>query len=291
MLKEAIMNEFRRLKLGTDFDNAMIASASGVDIAVVNLFELQTGFIDYNTAVTICNVLDCTFFDMFPGLQHLVPAPTEEADEEDQDEFSLEIFEDASNRPLLLQHGLDPDIRPWFAHVHMKSGNDRRYRLSSLECDRLQETLTTAETNEGYLVFFADCQTVIIKRSSLSNIRFTNSLSYAPFSSEERGLAMTLVSSSFARPIETGVLPDSPADEGGHGQPLLGLIEKARNNLPLQPFIRLPEDEDVRFTNIEEFEIIEIPIGLTVPGFYDDEEEVDTTETIDLETIEAAGTA
>jgi hypothetical protein len=291
MLMEVLMNEFRRLKLGTDFDNAMIASMVGVDIAVVNLFELQTGYIDYNTVMTICGVLDCTFFEMFPGLAHLAGAPQDDAGDEDEDDLTIEIFEEEENRALLIQHGLDPDIHPWYAHVHMRSGNDRRYRISSLESEKLQAELTSADTNAGYLVFFADCQTVIVKRSDLLNIRFTNSLSYAPFSSEERGLAMTLVSGRFTRPIETGVVPDSPLGSGGHGQPLLNLIEKARANLPLQPFIRLPEDGDIRFTNIEEFEIIEIPIGLTVPGFYDDEEEVSPGEPIDLETVEAQGSA
>ncbi len=290
------MNEFRRLKLGTNFDNAMIASLARVDIAVVNLFELQTGYVDYNTVMTICSVLDCSFFDMFPGLQHLSLVPVAEASDDqdegdDLDDLVIEIFEEPANRPLLIQHGLDPDIRPWFAHVHMKSGNDRRYRLSSVECERLQGELTSADTNDGYLVFFADCQSVIIKRSSLSNIRFTNSLSYAPFSTDERGLAMTLISSSFARPIETGVVPDRPVEDGGHGQPLLALISRARENAPLQPFIRLPEDGDIRFTNIEEFEVIEIPIGLTVAGFYDDEEVVEDSEEIDLKTVEAAGSA
>lgn len=285
------MNEFKRLKLGTEFDNGMIASLAGVDVAIINLFEMQLGIIDFNTAITICNVLDVTFFDMFPAFAHLAPGSAHETEDKDWDEFAMEIFEDETHRASLIANGLDPDMRPWFAHVYLKSGNDRRYRLSSLEMARMQFEMSTAENVEGYFVLYADCQNIIIKRSALASVRFTNSLSYAPFSSEERGLAMTLVSSSFTRPKEVGVLPDNP-EEGAHGRPLLTLIEKARTNAPLQPFIRLPEDNDARFVNIEEFEVIEIPLGLTVPGFYDeDEPEQESSGVVDLSTAEPVGSA
>lgn len=285
------MNEFRRLKLGTNFDNEMIASLVGVDVAVIHLFELQVGIIDYNTAMTICSVLDATFFEMFPGLAHLAPVPTEDAEGDDPNDMVIELFESEENRVILIQHGLDPDVRPWYAHIHLKSGNERRYRLSSLESARLQEELSVADDDKGCYVFYADCQNVIIRRSAISNVRFTTSLSYAPFSSEERGLAMTLLDRKNPRPIETGVAPDDPAD-GPRGTPLIDLIQRAREGKPLQPFIRMQEsDDDIRFIHIEDCEVIEIPVGLTVPGFYDEDEPEEQSGEIDLETAEAQGSA
>jgi hypothetical protein len=284
------MNTFRAtIKDGT-LRYEDVARMLGLDVASVIQFGLKVGFINLETCLSICSLLDVSFFDLFPSLEDMRPELSEDAELEDELPFVYALFTKSENHPKILACGIDPDVRPWYVAIHLTSGVERRYRLSSVEKNRLDNALSSAKDTKGYFVFHADCQTIILRRSAVQDVRFSNSMSYAQFSSDERAFAATVVLPNSPFPAVTGMTVDDPSP-GGHGSPLYDLINLARAGGDLPAFIRLPEDDELRFLQIENMEVLEIPVGLTIPGFYDDDEdeEHDVRETLLL--MEAMGTA
>jgi hypothetical protein len=117
-------------------------------------------------------------------------------------------------------------------------------------------------------------------------------MSYAQFSSDEKAFAATVVLPGSPFPVVTTLIPDNRLP-GGHGSPLYNLIAAAREGIDLPPFIRFADADEIRFLQIENMELLEIPVGLTIPGFYDDEEETNegSVEAGNLLHAEAMGTA
>ena len=284
------MNTFRATIKASALRYEDVARMLSLDVATLIQFGLKVGFINLETCMAICNVLDMSFFDMFPPLDDLRPELADDADVDDEFRHIYAIFEKTEHHPRLLACGIDPDLRPWYVAVHLTSGVERRYRLSSVEKNRLDNAMTSATDTKGYFVFHADCQTVILRRSAVQDVRFSNSMSYAQFSSDERAFAATVVLPNSPFPAVTGMSCDDPG-QGGHGTPLYDLISTARSGGDLPAFVRLPEEDELRFLQIENMEVLEIPVGLTIPGFYDDDEDEadDAPETLLL--MEAMGTA
>lgn len=268
------MNTFRSTIKNGELRNEDVAKILGLDVATVIQFSLKVGFLNLDTCIAICNVLGVSFFDMFPALVDLRPS-NPEADLEDELPYIYGIFNKTENHPKLLACGIDPDPRPWYVAVHLTSGVERRYRLSSIEKNRLDNALSSAKNTSGYFVFYSDCQTIILRRSAVQDVRFSNSMSYAQFSSDERGFAATVVLPNSPFPAVTGMVADN-AGPNGHGSPLFDLIQIARAGGELPAFVRLPEEEELRFLQIENMEVLEIPVGLTIPGFYDENDDADS---------------
>lgn len=266
------MNSFRAAMAESGLDLGDVARLLNLDVAAVIQFGMQVGFINLETCLGICNVLNVSFFDLFPSMHDLKPELSEEAEIEDEAPFVYALFEKTEFHPRLLACGIDPDPSQWFVAFQLSTGLERRYRLSSIEKNRLENALSFAADTSGHFVFHADCQTVIIRRSAVLDVRFANSMSYAQFSSDEKAYAATLVLPGSPFPVVTTLIPDNrlPA---GHGSPLFNLISAARDGQDLPPFIRFADSDEIRFLQIENMELFEIPVGLTIPGFYDDEKE------------------
>ncbi|TLX16869.1 hypothetical protein [Rhizobium sp. MHM7A] len=284
------MNTFRATIKEGSLRYEDVARILGLDVATLIQFGLKVGFINLDTCMAICNLLDVSFFDLFPSLDDMRPELGKDAELEDELPFIYALFEKTENHPKVLGCGIDPDLRPWYVAVHLTSGVERRYRLSSVEKNRLDNAMTSAKDTKGYFVFHADCQTIILRRSAVQDVRFSNAMSYAQFSSDERAFAATVVLPNSPFPAVTGMTADD-SSPGGHGSPLYDLINIARAGGDLPAFIRLPEEEELRFLQIENMEVLEIPVGLTIPGFYDDDEDdgQEVPETLLL--MEAMGTA
>jgi hypothetical protein len=263
------MNTFRAMIKNSELRNEDVARILGLDVSSIIQFGLQVGFINLDTCAALCSVLGVSFFDLFPSLADLKPELSPEADLEDELPFVYALFRKSENHPRILACGIDPDPNPWFVAVHLTSGVERRYRLSSIEKNRLDNALYSAKDTSGYFVFHADCQTIILRRSAVQDVRFSNAMSYAQFSSDERAFAATVVLPNSPFPAVTGMAADNPGPTG-HGTPLFDLIRTARAGGDLPAFVRLPEEEELRFLQIENMEVLEIPVGLTIPGFYDE---------------------
>ncbi len=284
------MNTFRATIKAGALRYEDVARMLGLDVATLIQFGLKVGFINLETCMAICNVLDISFFDMFPSLDDLRPELSEDAEIDEEFRHIYGIFEKTEHHPRLLACGIDPDVRPWYVAIHLTSGVERRYRLSSVEKNRLDNAMTSATDTKGYFVFHGDCQTVILRRSAVQDVRFSNAMSYAQFSSDERAFAATVVLPNSPFPAVTGMTADDPGP-GGHGTPLYDLISTARAGGDLPAFIRLPEEDELRFLQIENMEVLEIPVGLTIAGFYDDDEDEGQEVPETLLLMEAMGTA
>lgn len=285
------MNIFRSLMQETDFDNADVARLLNLDVATVILFDLKVGLVNLDTALSLCSLLDVSFFDMFPALEDLAPEMDADAEPGDEVPFIYSLFEQSEYHPRLLGCGIDPDIRLWYVSIQFKSGVERRYRLSSLDKTRLDITLSEATKADSYFVFHADCQTVIIRRSAVQDVRFSNGLSYAQFSSDERGFAMTVMMPHMHQPSFTSV-PCDDVNDGGFGTPLRDLIDLARADAELPSFLRFTDGEETRLLQIDGFEVLEIPVGLTIPNFYRDDSEIEDESPAEiLLKMEAMGSA
>jgi transcriptional regulator with XRE-family HTH domain len=266
------MNRLREIRKEKEKTIVEIAKTLGLDEATLFLFELQGGLIHIDVALSVCSLLDVSFFEMFPELEDL--GPPEQDEEDDEITLVFNLLDNAENRVRFYATGIDPDSRNWFARVGLKSGVERRYRLSSIEKSYLEDSLLTEEKANPYIVFHADCQTVILRRDSVLDARFSNALSYAQFSTEENAFRVTIVMENMPLPRSVEITIDDPSDNG-HGRPLAALIEKAREGGQLPSFLRFPRDQEDCLVNIEHMELLEIPVGLTIPYLYLDEMELE----------------
>jgi transcriptional regulator with XRE-family HTH domain len=275
------MNKFHQIRKGLRYDLAGVAGKVNMDEMHLALFEQGMGWIHINMAYRLASAIEVPVGQVLPLLKDVLDA----ADRFDSEpERNRAIFA-PENREILVQSGIDPDPRAWFAIVQLKSGNERRYFLTSMEYDRVKQDLIYSETSEGFLAFRADCQDVILRKSAIASVKFTNDASYAWFRSHERDFVLTVVSNVSPRPVKMEVAPDGSPDGKGL-RPFADLLASARGELPVSEdqadkttaaampaFFSLLEDVDETIVSFDGIEVIEIPCGVTMPHLYDDDEE------------------
>ena len=275
------MNKYHQLRKATRIDLATAANKAGIDEIQLALFENGIGWIHVGTAFNLCDVIETPASEVFPLLKDVFEATSGMEKEEDR---QSRIFA-PENRQVLLESGIDPDIRPWFATVRLKSGNERRYFLTSMEYERMRSILVGAETSEGFLTFHSDCQNVILRLSAVASVRFSNDASYAYFASHERDFVVTVVSDLSPRPVTMVVSADGGPDGDGPRpfSMMLScacgeLVVEKRDDRPevgsLPPFLSvMDEGFSETIINFDGVEVIEIPCGVIMPELYQDGDE------------------
>jgi transcriptional regulator with XRE-family HTH domain len=278
------MNKFHQIRKALRLDLVTAAGKAGIDEMQLALFEQGLGWIAIGTAFRLADVVEVPIGQIFPLLRDVFEK-AERADEETDREAIILAPE---NREILAQSGIDPDRMAWYAIVQLKSGNERRYFLTSTECSRIRQEMLLSQTAEGFLTFHSDCQNVILRKSAIASVRFTNDASYAWFRSHERDFVITVVSNLSPRPVKMEVTPDGRPDANGP-RPFAELLAAARGEHPdvspegleavgaasteMPAFFSLLDDPDETIVSFDGIEVIEIPCGVLMPDLYEDDEE------------------
>nr|WP_250808047.1 helix-turn-helix transcriptional regulator [Neorhizobium tomejilense] len=259
------MNKLTAMKEINEFDNSMLADATGIDVVAIHMFEHGIAPIHFEEAEALCSAMDVDMDKLFPNLAELFVL-CEALDSQDEVQ---EMFFDPANRMALRSAGLDPDLRDWIMIVDLKSGNERRYRVSSMEREKIKCALVAANDSSGYICFYADCQQIIIRKDALSEVSFVVDASYAKFSSRERAYAATLVFEGSPKPEVVGLTPDGGPDGDGE-HPFASLLDAALNGRDLPPFFEVETEtaDEERFVSINGLEVLEIPMGVLFPECY-----------------------
>lgn len=261
------MNRFKAFRKASRMDMQTAASRAGVDVMQLALFENGMGWMPMDIAYRLSEVVEQSMSDLFPLLKDVFVA----ADAVEEEEAKQELLFDKANLPVLVESGIDPDPRPWFAIVSLKSGNERRYFLTSMEYERIRHEMLHSEDAEGYVAFHADCQNVIIRKSAIHTVRFNNHASYAWFASHESDFFITTVSDACPRPVRMLATPDG---REGDEQPFAQLFQAARGlGGKMPPFFAMSDDPDELVISFDQVEVIEIPCGVMMPDLYDEAEE------------------
>jgi len=275
--------EFRK-RAGMDLED--VADIVGVDVAELALAERGIGLAHFDVVVALASVFDADPEDLYPTVaDHIRSA-------EDLDEDGLrERLLDPERSTALMMAGIDPDIACWYVIVKLKSGNERRYRVSSAERMRIRMDLCGEGPADGYLLFHADCRNVAIRRSAIAELRFTNSASYAPFSSHESAFNVVIVSGRSPRP-ETIQVPPDGGEDGEGPTPFTDFMEAAREGRETTRFLLLEEDGDENFIGIDQLEAMEVPVGVMMPDIYLDRPDTKAVDPAEgLEAMEPMGEA
>ena len=252
------MNKFTILKSIAEFNNFELADAIGVDVLTIALFERNIAPISYSAAQDICEVLGAVISDMFPSLKEIF-TKIENSKTEDE---ALAILQSTETISQFQNAGIDPDHRDWIMSVNLISGAERRYRLPSLEMQRVKDILVNKNSESEYLSFYADCQEVILRKSAISGVSFLSDASYAAFKSNERGLLVTTMPRQSVKSEAFQIANNSASH-------LRGLIEAINSKEPLPPFFKAYcEEEDETYISIFGLDVLEIPMGLIVPEIY-----------------------
>lgn len=253
--------EYRK-RAGLDLDDA--AEIVGIDVAELALVERGIGLAHFDIILAIASVFDTEPENLYPAAaDHIRWAEDAQVDEEG---LRLHLL-DPERSSALMTAGIDPDLASWYAIVKLKSGNERRYRVSSAEKDRIRDDLCASVSCDGYLLFHADCRNVAIRRSAIAELRFTNSASYAPFSSHESAFNVVIVSPRSPRPETIRVMPDG-GEDGKGPTPFTDFMEAAREGQESSRFLLLEEDGDEHFIGIDMLEAMEVPVGVMMPDIY-----------------------
>jgi len=258
------MNKIRELRNKAGLGLGEVADAVGADLAEIALAEMGVGLIRFELGMSIARVLEAHPGELFPEARDLI----EEINSLDEDEMREAMLE-PGRAAAIASAGLDPDIMPWFAIVRLKSGNERRYFVSSSEAKRIKEALGKPR-GASFVNFLSDCRHILVRPDSVAEIRFTNSASYAPFSSDESAFEVVLVSGASPRPERLDVMPDG-GDDGEGARPFADLLEAAATLRPeeMPAFVCLCTDEgEDRFVAVDMVEVIEIPVGVVIPSIY-----------------------
>lgn len=276
------MNKFRQIRKALRIDMVSAAGRAGIDEMQLALFEHGMGWIAIGTAFRLAEVVEVPIGQVFPLLKDVFEKA--ESSEEEADRESI-VFA-PGNREILTMSGIDPDRMAWYAIVQLKSGNERRYFLTSTECSRLRQEMLHSQTADGFLTFHSDCQNVILRKSSIASIRFTNDASYAWFRSHERDFVITVVSNLSPRPVTMEVTPDGRPDGCGprpfaellasaRGEPSVASADAAGDARPqeMPAFFSLLDEPDETIVSFDGIEVIEIPCGVLMPDLYEDDEE------------------
>lgn len=282
------MNKLAQLMTEAGLSIYELAELLEKDVLEIALARHGVGYTHLTTILGIAEALNCDISDMYPQLSDLI------------DIFENETLSFEERRDILLSDeykkafmkaGIDPDPEKWYLLLSLKSGNERRFRISSIDLDDFKEQLESTHYNNRYFVFGADCRHVILRKDTLNEVKIRNRISYAPFSTAEDGDNITIISSLFPRPESIYALPDTPYEEDGL-RPLAELINIAGSNSDLPTFIKTEDDDGDNYINIGNVELIEIPMGLTNPNLYLDGMQVNIDgESIPLEYMTPAGNA
>lgn len=259
------MHKMTAMKQISDLDNTMLAESTGMDVVAIHMFEHGLAPIHFENADALCGAMDVPMEELFPSLAELL-SMTDALETEGEVQ---EMFFDPAYKMAVRSAGLDPDLRDWIMIVDLKSGNERRYRLSSLEMEKVKNELVSAKDGSGYICFYADCQQVIVKKDAISELSFVVGASYAKFTSRERAFAATMIFENYPKPEVVGLSPDGGEDgEGDH--PFASLLDAALNGRELPPFFRVETDDEneERFVSIHGLEVLEIPMGVLFPEIY-----------------------
>lgn len=263
------MNRFKTFRKACNMDMQTAAIMAGIDVMHLSLFESGMGWVPIDIAHRLSEVVRQSMDDLFPLLKDAFAAMSD-VDEDDEEAQHAVLFA-PDNLPVLLASGIDPDPKSWFAVILLKSGNERRYLLTSMEYERIRQEMLTAEDAEGYLTFHSDCRNVILKKSAIQTCRFTNNASYAYFASHESDFLITMVSDACPRPVKMLVTPDGRESDD---RPFSALYQAARGEGgTLPPFFAMTDDPDEVVISFDQIEVIEIPCGVMMPDLYEEAEE------------------
>lgn len=261
------MNRFKTFRKASRMDMQTAANRAGVDVMQIALFENGMGLMPVDVAYRLSEVVEQSMSDLFPLLKDVFAA----MDKVDEEEAKQELMFAPANRPVLVESGIDPDPKAWFAVVSLKSGNERRYFLTSMEYERIRHEMLHCEDAEGYLTFHSDCQNVILKKSAIHTVRFSNNASYAWFASHESDFFITTVSDACPRPVKMLATPDGRETDD---RPFAELFQAARGEGgKMPPFFSMSDDPDEVVISFDQIEVVEIPCGVMMPDLYDEAEE------------------
>lgn len=264
-----------------------LADIVGIDVVEVAMAERGIGLTHYDTVAAMASVLDLEPEDLYPTLAEHFQA-IEMAEDEDTVRAQM-LAPDRS--AAFLMAGIDPDLEFWYAIVKLKSGNERRYRVSSVERGRMREELASMDTTEGWLLFMADCRSVAVRSSAIAEVHFTDTASYAPFSSRESAFKIVIVSPRSPRPETIKVSPDGGVDGEGP-RPFAAFLEAAREGRATMRFLVLEDGAEESFVGIDMLELMEVPLGVLLPDLYADEIVIRPPDAAaDLEGMEIMGRA
>lgn len=240
-----------------------MASLAGLDEMEAALAERGIGLVHYDVVTALAEALGAQPSDLYPGMdEHFDRIDASERDESIRDEMLS-----PERSVALLMAGIDPDISSWYAIVRLKSGNERRYRVSSTERENIRSELAFAGNPNGFIAFAADCRTVLVRREAIAEVKITTAASYAPFSSRESAYKVVIVSPRSPRPEEMEVVPDG-GEDGDGPRPFSDFVAAAQQGGEIPGFILLEEDGDEVYVAIDRLEAMEIPMGVLMPGLY-----------------------
>lgn len=278
------MNKIEKYMRSAQMDMYSLASALGVDVLEVALAIKGIGLTHLDMLFAMSDLFECEIADLYPAISDHFSLLND-----DEDIYEEEFIKQSANHPeILIKAGIDPDCERWYAVVKLKSGQERRYRLSSAEMMGLSENLANADNKGEMLTFFGDCRNVIVKKSAIYEVRFKNYASYAYFSSTESALQVTAVSSGTTSPHVMDVQPDGYSEDDA---PWSKVVETAIQTGFIPQFIKLVDDEgETRFMSLSDMELLEIPISLIMPTLYE-ENSLDHTSYTDLEDMTPVGEA
>jgi len=259
------MNKIRELRSKAGLGLDEVADAVGVDVVEIALAEHGVGMVRFDLGISIARVLDVHPGELFPGVRDLI----DEINALGEDEMREAMLE-PTRAQALSGAGLDPDLMPWYAIVRLKSGNERRYYVTSSEAKRIRQALA-GPRGDGFLCFLADCRHVLLRLDAVADVRFTNRASYAPFDSEESAYEVVMISGLSPRPERIEVAPDGGVDGDGP-RPFAELLDLAAAGTSAAPsFVTVgAEDGDERYVSVDLVEALEVPVGVVNPAIYDD---------------------
>lgn len=282
------MNKLSQLIENAETDIHELAEQLDVDVLEIAMAKRGIGFTHFDTVCALADALECDIEDIYPTLAGHVEAFDEEGIS--QDEMRTRMMSE-EHMKVLVDAGIDPDPERWFMILTLKSGNERRYRIASGDLQVLTDEIETATDSEGFFVFTADCRTIVLRKTAMKQVQIRNETSYARFYSSEDANRLTMVSTTSPRPEVIEVEPDLPG-AGPESCPITALIQKAMNNEPIGPFFKMEDGGDDRYINLDEMEVLEIPLGLVMPHLYEYEVEGTFSDgNIPLEDMIPAGNA
>lgn len=283
------MPNLTAMKEISGFDSQMLVNSTGIDIVTIHLVEQGLVPVHYTNAEAMCQAMEVELKDMFPSVSEIFAL----ADALDSDEEVHELFNEPANRMALRSAGLDPDLRDWIMILDLQSGNERRYRISSMELATIRDRVLSSKDASGYICFYADCQQIIVKKSAIVEIKFVDGASYASFSSRERAYSATMVFDMCSRPETVTLRPDGGEDGNGDA-PFSNLMNAALNGHDLPPFFKVctQDDSEERIVSIHGLEALEIPMGILFPQIYEKDSDARYVgKNSDLDLMDAKGSA
>lgn len=255
------MNRIRELRHRAGYDIVDFADSVGADVVEIALAEMGVGLVRFDLGVEMARALDISPAELFP----LAGSQIEELIDLEGDELRRALLEEP-RASRIASAGLDPDMLPWYGVVRLASGNERKYLFSSFEMHRFREELRAGD-GRAFVSFLADCRHVIVRAAAIKEIVFTNSTGYARFSSEQSAFEVVLVSEINHRIEHFEVAPDG-GEDGTGPRPFGALLDAVRVGTMPSFVVIATEHGDERLVRAETIEVMEVPVGVLMPGIY-----------------------